>query len=94
MTTDGVAALLSRLDRMDEERREARVENARALKELRDELRGLRETMDGRLTALELARAEDAGERRGRSGVRRLIVTAAGVAAAVSGAVWGLIDHL
>lgn len=94
MTTGDVTALLTRLDAMDRERREARDETARALKELRDEIRQMRDALEGRVGALELARAEDVGERKGRAGVGRIVAAAAGVAAAVSGAIWALIDHL
>lgn len=69
-------------------------ETARALKELRDEIRQMREALEGRVGALELARAEDVGERKGRAGVGRIVVAAAAVGGAVSGAIWALIDHL
>lgn len=100
MTTGDVTALLARLDAMDRERREARDETARALKELRQEMRAMRDELVARLdneadrvSKLELARAEDVGERRGRGGVVRLVVATSSIAAAVSAVIWAVIDH-
>lgn len=85
MTSNDVMRLYSMLDSL-------RAESAKHLTEVRDEVQGYRADLNGRLKALEMESARQAGMDAGRGSVGRLIVSVAAVSAAVGSVVGVLVS--
>lgn len=97
MTPDALTLLLARLEEMDRARndersvaREFRLEIREMLGEIRAEVK----KTNGRVTAIELAEATEKGERSGRQGSWKLLLSMAGLAAAISGATASIVAIL
>lgn len=87
MTSNDVMTLYALLD-------ESRKETRAALSEMRDEVKGYRADLNGRLRALEQAEARREGIGTGRGGIGRIVLGVAAVAAAVGSVCGALVAVL
>lgn len=84
------ATILAKLEEMDGRREQHSVDLRDRLERIESEVK----RTNGRVTALEQSEVREEGERAGKASVVRIAATTAAIAAAVTGVLFQVIDHL